>query len=219
MRILGLALACTISLFSAASGVSAEACPTRADVDGNGVRLTRSSPYMTLLVSNRSDTQIAERRTKRGGKTQRVRSTYLHPLAVAQRQDNRSVLTMKYSRNTKSLHKLDSNKVWRSRVEVLNGLETISTGKVTMRLRGTGTHKVGNCSYPVWSIVESYEMSDEPLSMREKIYAPTLGMVLASYKLGSDGKTRRSGYAPIKSALNSPYLYGFFGPRSALSDP
>jgi hypothetical protein len=156
---------------------------------------------MSILVTNRGDTQIAERRTKRNGKTQRVRSTYLHPLAVAQRQDNRSVLTMKYSRNTKSLHKLDRNKVWRSRVEILDGLETIATGKVTMRLRGTGTHKVGNCSYPVWSIVESYEMTDKPLSMREKIYAPALGMVLASYKLNRDGKTRTSSYAPNKISV------------------
>jgi hypothetical protein len=196
MRILGLALACTISLLGAASGANAEACPTRADVDGNGVRLTRSSPYMTLLITNRGDTQIAERRTKRNGKTQRVRTTYLHPLAVAQRQDNRSVLTMKYSRNTKSLHKLDRNKVWRSGVEVLNGRETFSTGKVTMRLRGKGTHKIGNCSYPVWSVVESYEMSGKPLSMREKIYAPTLGLVLASYKLRRDGKKRASSHEP-----------------------
>lgn len=184
--------------FGLPQAASAQSCPTRADADadGDGVRLTRSAPFMTILLTNRGDTHIEERRTKRGGKTDRVRSTYLHPLAVAQRQDSRSVLTLKYSRNTKRLQELDRNKVWRSRVEVLNGRETFSKGTVTMRLRGTGTHTVGRCTYKVWSVIEAYEMSDRPVSMREKIYAPELGIVLTSYKLGRDGKTRLNGFFP-----------------------
>ncbi|MCX7567811.1 hypothetical protein OS189_15815 [Sulfitobacter sp. F26169L] len=185
---------CLVTAFPAL----AKSCPTRADLNGDGIRLTRSAPFMTVLLTNRGDTQISERRVKRNGKTTRVRSTYLHPLAVAQRQDTRSVLTMKYSRNTKSLQNLDNTKVWRSRIEILDGTKTIDKGSVTMRLGGKGTHTVGGCKYPVWSVVETYETGKLPISSREKIYAPTLGIVLTSYALGRDGKRRRSGFAPDK---------------------
>ena len=174
----------------------AGSCPTRADLDKGGIRLTRSSPYMSVLLTKSGDTHIEERTTKRGGVTQRVRSTYLHPLAVAQRQDSKSVLTFKYGRNTKSLQRLDRDKVWTSPVSLLNGTETIDKGTVTSRFRGKGTLKVGGCSYAVWSVIEEVKLTKLPTSTGERIYAPELGVVLNYYRLGSDGKKRLSGFAP-----------------------
>ncbi|KEJ89166.1 hypothetical protein [Sulfitobacter donghicola] len=185
-----------LCLLATVSTVSAQSCPTRDALSDNGIRLTRSSPFMTILLTNRGDTLIEERHTKRNGKTQHTHTTYLHPLAVAQRRDSRSALTMKYSRNTKTLSRLDQTKVWRSKIEVLDGTKTIMKGRVTMRLNGKGTHKVGRCSYPVWSIIENHELSGRPTSYLEKIYAPTLGVVLATYRLAQGGKSRVSGFVP-----------------------
>lgn len=170
-------LVCSFAL-TTAGPATAQTCPTRSDLDRGGVRLTCSSPFMTVLLTNAGETHVEERRTKRGGATQRVRSTYLHPLAVAQRQDNKFVLTFKYGRNTRSLQRLDRDKVWTSPVTLLQGTKVIDKGTVTSRFRGKGTLKVGGCSYAVWSVLEEVKLGKIPTSAGEKIYAPELGVVL-----------------------------------------
>ncbi|MCF2905023.1 hypothetical protein L0666_08490 [Octadecabacter sp. CECT 8868] len=164
----------------------AETCPTNADLE-TGIRLTRFDPFFSV-VQTQTPVGLAEARvSQRGAAPESTSSLYEHPLTVTQRIGANGTLALLYTDDTTALNSLPSLREWSTTVSLVSDGETINQGAYSARIIGFGEAQIGACAYDVWRIDESLALDGSAPLRFEKSYAPDLGLVLSSIRLGPDG--------------------------------
>ena len=176
--------AAILAVFASASFAD---CPKR--VDGvNGILLTRTQPFFSSLYKATATGLSESRVMVKGGATEEVSATYLHALAPQDRISAKNTVSLHYTEPVAALDDLPRTKVWQSAVSVFVGAVLAMEGTVTMTLIGTDEVSLGPCHYPVWKVEDRLVLGEDDGTYFLQYYAPELGLVVASIKMGADGK-------------------------------
>ena len=168
-----------------ATGAWAE-CPSRVD-DVRGVVLTRTEPFISSWY-RATPTGLSEVRVlERDGNSEKVTATYLHALAPLDRVSAKNTIALRYVEPVEGLNDLESQKVWRSAVTVLIDGSPAMEGSATMTFVRTEEVAVGGCSYPTWVVEDRLSLGDDNGTYFVQYYAPDLGLIVRSVKVGADG--------------------------------
>ncbi len=176
------------ALVAAATPLAAGAggCPTNADLE-TGIRLTRFDPFFSIVQAQTPEGLAEARVIQRGAVPEMTTSLYEHPLTVTQQIGANGTLELRYEDNTRALNSLNSLREWSTNVSLVSGGEIVNRGEYAARIIGIGEAQIADCNYTVWRVQESLTLNgSEPLQF-EKSYAPDLGLVLSSIRLGPDG--------------------------------
>lgn len=175
----------TLALLCVGAGALAEeACPTRTDL-ADGIRLTRTDPFLTSLY-HVDDTGLWELRSFSAGETG-PRSFYPHPLAVGMRDGDGPTLAVAYAGDPADLDRLDMLQTWGSDITLLRDGEAIEEGYFEVTLLGIEQISVGGCTYTAWNTRDILVLGGGEPILFEKFYAPDLGLVLRTARIDQDG--------------------------------
>ncbi len=179
-----ISLSALLGLWLAGAAFAQTRCPTRDDL-GQGVRLTRTDPYLSS-VYRRDDSGLWETRLLDAGAAG-PRALYAHPLAVSRREDAAAALGVIYTDDPADLDHLDRLLAWTSDVTLTRDGIVVAQGVFSVALIGTGEIDIGGCRYAVWNTRDVLVMDDSAPIIFEKYYAPALGLVLRSVRIDLNG--------------------------------
>ena len=161
---------------------SAVACPQAMDRE-NGLVLTRTDPFFSVLLRP-SDQGLTEQRIMdRGAEPEEVSTVYPHPLVPGERVARNGTLSLSYSAAVSQLDRLDETGTWKSDVVLRSGQDELGHGAATLSFLGKQTMSVGECQYDVWQVEDRFELEGREPIVFDKFYSPKLGVVLESVRL------------------------------------
>ncbi|RYG89525.1 hypothetical protein EU803_17500 [Loktanella sp. IMCC34160] len=175
-----------VAALATASSVAAQDCPTAEDLE-TGIRLTRTDPLFSVVLTRTPDGISEARVMERDGVPEDVSSVYSHGLTVTRRIGAGGTLELRYDRDTTELDSLPGYREWTSPVALLSNGEVVNSGTYTVRISGLGDATIGDCTYTVWRVQDRLQMEGlQPLAF-EKAFAPDLGIPLSAIQLAPDG--------------------------------
>ena len=170
------------AIFFLMSAQSVWACPQALDRE-NGLILTRTDPFFSVLFRS-SDQGLTEQRIMdRGAGPEEVSTVYPHPLVVGERVSSTATLSLSYSAPVSQLDRLDETGTWRSDVVLQSGQEVLGRGTATLSFLGNSTIAIGACQYDVWQVEDRFELEGREPIVFDKFYSPKLGLVLNAIRL------------------------------------
>lgn len=131
---------------------------------------------------------MTEERTEiLGSGSEHVTETYWNALAPADHVSNGKTVTLQYDAPVSDLLKLDETNAWQSGVRVLVNGVLVNRGTVTKALLKQREISVGKCKYHVWDVEDRLDLGNGNGNYFVQVYAPDLGLILSSIKMGSNG--------------------------------
>ena len=161
---------------------SAVACPQAMDRE-NGLILTRTDPFFSVLFRPTDQGLTEQRIMDRGAGPEEVSTVYPHPLVVGERVSSTTTLSLSYSAPVSQLDRLNETRTWQSDVVLQSGQEVLGRGTAILSFLGTSTIAIGACRYDVWQVEDRFELEGREPIVFDKFYSPKLGLVLNAIRL------------------------------------
>jgi hypothetical protein len=173
--------ACIIATPSFAS------CPTKANA-GNGVILTRTTPFFSSFFITKNAILHERRIMVRGAEPENVSSMFQHPLTVGNRISKNRKLSLHYKADVDDLDRLLELKAWSSPVTLTDNDKTIGSGSFSVKYLRSGQIVIGECRYLVWKVENRLILKGGTSVGFRHLYSPELHLILRSTRLDANGK-------------------------------
>ena len=169
----------------------AQGCPTNSDLE-DGIRLTRLGPQYFSLAYQQADL-LTEYARYAAGEPEIIAATYTHPLAERSigplASDSPQFL---YDQDTRAIDDLAQTRSWVSTGTVKQGDALERPIELSLELSGLGSAMIGACEYVVWRVEKTLKVEGVIQGRLQQSYAPNLGLVIGSIRLGPDGQPQGS---------------------------
>ncbi len=180
-----LALAAVLAALTSVPALAAD-CP-KAIGEGGGILLTRAKPFLSSLYRRSPDGISEARVVRKGGSPEAISATYPHALAPKDRISAANTVTLRYIRPVDTLNDLDRIGTWTSPVSVRVDGAVVAGGTAVKTWLRNEDMQLGGCTYTVWVVDDRLILGQDETHFLQ-YFAPDLGLVLGSLRLGKDGK-------------------------------